>query len=332
MVFLWNKYMFPLPLAVNSFTLVYIKLFSSFKNNSSLSGLATSSNDTRYINNLVTLMVATNSYQDRLEAFNPRWEAGIEAMEATHLTLQGNLVTGSERIGYHVPPIECSYSSDRYSNNRAFANLNGVVTLPEDEFELSENCAKYTGFTVWKSHDYGIYYQNSIDYVADNNIMVENQNGLIAFMVGPSAVGHQFANKRMTITNNLFVGQTSSFDCSVDVTPSNDDNYALSANARPSNAPSGGMVGLIFPNFYQSSNKAPGKPWKGCKSYNAIGGLMTLSGNTFAKYQPSSCTSNFAVSTNVGNDDGQHPMEAELSTIIDTPHSNLIVYHRPNVG
>lgn len=277
-------------------------------------------------------MVATNSYMDRFEPFNPRWEAGIEAMEATQLTLQGNLVTGSERIGFHVTPIECSDTSGRYSNNRAYANMHGVVVLPDDELQLSESCAKLTGFTAWKSHDFGLYYQNSISFVADDNVMVENKNGLITFMVGPSAVGHQFGNKTVEVNNNVFVGQTSAFDCNVDVTPANDDNFELSANSRPVPAPGGGMIGLVFPNFYQASNKAPGKPWKGCMAYNAIGGLMTLSGNTFAKYETTSCKENFAVATNSGNDDGQHPVEAELSTLIDTPHANKIIYHRPNVG
>ena len=270
---------------------------------------------------------------DRFETFNPRWEAGIEAMEATQLTLQGNLVAGSERIAYHVPPLECSDASDRYSNNKAFANLLGVVTLPDDSLKLSESCAKYAGFTAWKNHDFGLYYQNSIDFVADNNVMIENKNGLFGIMNGPSATGHQYAQKTMNITNNVFVGQTSSFDCSIDIAPSNDHNFELSGNSRPSLSPfNSGMVGLVFPNFYQGSNKAPLKPFKGCMSYNAIGGLMTLSGNTFAKYGTSSCNTNYAVSTNVGNDDGQHPVEAELSTVIDTPHANKIVYHRPNVG
>lgn len=277
-------------------------------------------------------MVATNTYQDRFETFNPRWEAGIEAMDATHLVLQGNLVTGSERIAYHVPPIECSETSTRYSNNKAFANMHGVVVLPEDAPKLSESCAKITGYTVWKSHDFGIYYQNTVDFVADDNVMIENTNGLIGFMVGPSAVGHQFGNKTMSILNNVFVGQTNAFDCNIDVTPSNDDNFALSGNSRPVQPPGGGMIGLVFPNFYQGSNKAPGKPWKGCMAYNAIGGLMSLSGNTFAKYESTSCKTNYAVGTNNGNDDGQHPIEADTTTLIDTPHSNKIVYHRPNVG
>lgn len=276
-------------------------------------------------------MIATNTYQNRYESFNPRWEAGIEAMEATELMIQDNLVTGSERIAYHIPTQDCDDTTDRYSGNKAYANVIGFVILPEDELTQSD-CAKISGHTAWKNHDFGIYYQNEPSLIAENNLLIENQNGLLTVLNGPSAVSHHYANKTAQIRTSTFVGQTESFDCSIDVTPSTDDNFALSANARPSLPPSKGMVGLIFPNFYQRSNMAPGKPWKGCKSYNAIGGLMTLTDVTFAKYKSSTCKSNYAISTNVGNDDGQHPVEAKQTTLIDVDNTNKIFYHRPNVG
>ncbi|WAR05573.1 PKHL1-like protein, partial [Mya arenaria] len=293
-------------------------------------GMVTSSNDTHLLNNLVTLMIATNAYQDRIEEFNPRWEAGIEAMKSTNLVMHDNLVTGSERVAYHVPPIACDDYSGSYSNNKAFGNMHGVVLLPVDKPEFESGaCVKFANFTVWKNHDYGMYYQNGFNFVAENNAFIENQNGLITFVLGPSAVSHQKADKTVDVIDNLFVGQTNAFDCDKDVQPDLDDNYMLAVKARPSLAPDGGMVGLIFPNFYQKSNNAPGKPWKGCMAYNSIGGLMRMSGNTFAKYE-TGCKENFAVSTNVGNDDGQHPVESSGVTFADVPHSNKIVYHRPN--
>lgn len=295
-----------------------------------LSGLRTSSNDTRLVNNLVALMVATNSYQDREETFNPRWEAGIEAMKATELTLQDNLVTGSERIAYHVQLQDCEDTSDRYSNNKAYANVLGFVVLPSDVLTQTD-CAKISGHTAWKTHDFGIYYQNELSVIVENNLLIENSNGLIALVLKPDAVSHGFANKTIQVRNSTFVGQTDSFDCSTDVTPIGDANFELSGTARAVAPPTAGMVGLIFPNFYQNSNMAPGKPWKGCMAYNAVGGLMTLSDVTFAKYTTTSCKTNYAVSTNNGNDDGQHPIESTAITLIDVDHSNKIVYHRPNV-
>ncbi|XP_052805044.1 fibrocystin-L-like isoform X2 [Mya arenaria] len=296
-------------------------------------GMATSSDGTQLLHNFINLMISTASYQDRMEIFNIRWEAGIEAFEADGLVLQGNLVSGSERLAYHVPPLPCTDNSGRYSNNMAYANLLGVVTLPGDNLG-GQGCVKYANFTVWKSHDFGIFYQNSPDFVAENNVFVENQNGLFPIVLGPGSSGHGFANRRMAVNDNIFVGQTTSYDCSLDTKPSGDDNFEISAKSRPSLAYGGGMVGLIFPQFYSGGNNAPIKPFKGIMAYNANGGLMTASANTFAKYGNLGCDDigNFAVSTNIGNDDGQHPIEMTLTTLVDVEHSNKIMYHRPNVG
>lgn len=292
-------------------------------------GIRTSSNDTRLLNNLVALMVHSGTYQDRSES---KWEAGIEAMLATDLVMHGNLVTGSERIAYHVVPMDCEDHSGRYSNNKAFANLQGVVVLPEDQLRLDSMCAKLANFTTWKTHDFGFYYQNVLNFVAENNVFIENQNGLLTMVLGPSASGHVFANKTVDVLDSIFIGRTSSFDCIKDISPTN-LNFNKSNNARPSLTPGRGSVGLIFPNFYQASNMAPGKPWKGCMQYNAIGGLMRISGNTFAKYGPGCKDAhNFAVSTNVGNDDGQHPVEATTTTFINTDQDHKVFYHRPNAG
>ena len=282
------------------------------------------------MNNLVALVVSTATYQDRYETFNPRWESGIEAMSATELTLQNNFVTGSEKIAYRVAPQSCLDTSDKYSNNKAFANLLGVVILPVDEFEATD-CVRLSGYTLWKNNYLGIYYQSEPSLVAEKNVFVENKNGLIALVIKPSALGHMYANKTVEIKDSTFVGQTDSFDCNKDIPPKQDDNFDLTKKAAGSAAPGGGMVGLIFPNFYQADNLAPGKPWIGCMAYNAIGGLMKMTNVTFAKYTSSSCTSNFAISTNSANDDGQHPVVARETTLIDVDETNKIVYHRPNV-
>ncbi|XP_052286416.1 fibrocystin-L-like [Dreissena polymorpha] len=298
-------------------------------------GLATSSDDTSILNNFITLVIATASYQDRFEEFNPRWEAGIEASDAQDLVLQGNLVSGAERLAYHVKPVSCNDTSGRYQNNKAFANLLGVVVLPADELpEDAVDCVMLSNFTVWKSHDIGIYYQNSLSYKAVGNVLIENTNGLFSIINGPSASSHAFENKRINVEENLFVGQTSSFNCSIDVTPPVDANIVLSENARATRAPGGGMIGFVFPQMLSAPNGAPLKPFTGIKSYNAIGGLLVAKKNTFAKYGNLGCTSegNFAIATSQSNDDGQHPVEISESQMEDIKEDNKIIIHRPNIG
>lgn len=294
-------------------------------------GIHTTSNDTKLVNNLVALMVATASYMDRLETFNPRWEAGIEAMGATELYLQDNLVTASERIGYHVPLLACNDTSGRYNNNKAYSNLIGVFILP-GEVDKDASCVKMNDFTVWKSHDFGLYYQDGLEFLSENNMLIENNNGMVALITGPASLSHVYADKRVNVRHTTFVGQTSSFDCSNDKAPVGDDNFILSANSRPSFGPDGGMVGLVFPNYNSGGNGAPLKPFRGAKNYNAIGGLTTLSDVTFAKFSNSGCKKNFAVTPNSGSDDGQHPIHSERVTMIDVDENNKIFYQRPNIG
>lgn len=275
-------------------------------------------------------MVARASYQDRFEPFNFQWEAGIEAMDATELTLRDNLVTASERIAFHVPPLDCGDTSDKYRNNMMYSNVIGVLIFPGES--PNTDCAKLSGFVAWKSHDFGIYYQDSLNVIVEDNMLIENQNGLVALITGPPSLSHVYADKRVTVQDTTFVGQTSSFDCANDKTPVGDDNFILSGNSRPSRPPGNGMVGVVFPNYNSGGNSAPKKPFINGKNYNAIGGLTTLSNVTFAKYGQTSCKNNFAITPNKGNDDGQHPINSERISLIEVDHSNKIIYQRPNVG
>ena len=53
---------------------------------------------------------------------------------------------------------------------------------------------------------------------------------------------------------------------------------------------------------------------------------------TFAHYGDTACRGDYAIGTNPGNDDGQHPVETEGITLYDVDDDYKIVYHRPNIG
>ena len=224
------------------------------------------------INNMVALLEWTGAYQDRYETFNFRWEAGIYAPEAKGLILRDNLVTGSERYGFRVPPLQCGDTSGSYSNNMAYGNLIGVGILPGDQILVS--CAEYSGFISWKNHDFGIYYQNVPSARISNNVLIDNRQGIFTLIIGPPALSHLVGNKTVEIEDNLIIGASPVYDCTNDVSPVN-HNMELSPS-RPSMAPTGGMIGVVFPNFMSGSNNAPKKPFAGIMNYNAIAGLMTL--------------------------------------------------------
>ena len=71
--------------------------------------------------------------------------------------------------------------------------------------------------------------------------------------------------------------RTSSFDCSLDVTETSDDNIILSQQARGWRHGTCGMTGVVFPNFAGGANAVPKKPWPNTKTYQAIKGIMQLS-------------------------------------------------------
>ena len=243
-----------------------------------ISAIVTNSEDTRILNNMVALVVWTGSYQDRFQPFNFRWEAGVEAIEANNLTLQDNVVVGSERFGFHVSPLECDDTSGRYRNNMAYSNLIGYGVLPGDV--LGGDCVMVSGFILWKSHDWGIYYQNAPGLKIDGNTLVENRQGIWTSVLGPSPVDHLIGDKIVEISNTIIVGASSSFDCAKDVSPVN-DNMRLSSLARPKMAPTGGMIGLVFPNFMAKTNEAPTMKFGDVMSYNSIYGLMKLTSKLF---------------------------------------------------
>lgn len=299
-------------------------------------GLITNSDATRLDGNLIALVVSPSTYQDRYETYNFDSIAGIEAMlasgSASGLVLKNNLVTGSERFAYHVPPQDCDDESDLMNNNKAYGNVvGGPVVTPHDVLSQTD-CAKISGYTVWKTFDYGVYYQNRPSIIFDNILSIDNRNGLFPIVIEPDSVQHLYADKFVQVQGSTFVGQTDSVECDIDVAPENDDNYKLSEKARHTNLPFDGWVGLTVGNFYKKDNGYPSHPMDGCMAYPAIGGRTKLKNLVFAKYRKNSCKSDYAVSTNVNNDDGIHPVEMEGLTFIDSDYSNRLFLHRPNVG
>ena len=132
---------------------------------------------------------------------------------------------------------------------------------------------------MWKNLDFGIYYQAGASTVIKNNILVENGVGVFPFIVGPASLGHGFDDKYADITNNIFVGKTSSFDESLDVIDSSDHNIQFSSTIRSAGSGSPcGKIAFQMATFSSSGNACPGKPCTGIKAYQAIRGVTRVDG------------------------------------------------------
>ncbi|KAK3587659.1 hypothetical protein CHS0354_042443 [Potamilus streckersoni] len=267
----------------------------------------TTSVNTTIRGNLAVLNIWTESY-----------EAAIEAFEATNLTLLDNAVSASERMCYHVPGTECdSGNAGKYINNIGHSCLIGTGLFPHDANVHS--CTRLANFSLWKNHDYGLYYNNYPNTKLTDNMVIENGVNIFSMVVGPSSLEHQYDNKFAFVANTLIVGRTSSFSCS--------DNGLHS----PLGGINGGMVGLTWTTFTSGSNNAPVYPLAGIMAYPAIGGTMHVSDVTFAYFQ-TSCPNqtDYAIATNEGNDDGNHPLIIERATLEFVDDALKVFIHRPN--
>uniref|UniRef100_A0AAQ5X4Y6 Polycystic kidney and hepatic disease 1 (autosomal recessive)-like 1 n=1 Tax=Amphiprion ocellaris TaxID=80972 RepID=A0AAQ5X4Y6_AMPOC len=281
--------------------------------------------------NLVMMSLWPGSYQDREEPFNFDWNAAIEVNEGTNVVLQHNIVAGYERVAYRIDGEPCPgnvNNNEKWIHNEAHGGLYGVY-LNKDGLP---GCSLVQGFFIWRSFDYGIYFQTIMNMVISNVTLVDNGMGIMPLTFAPPSLSHAFADKTVKVQNSLFVGSSPNFNCSLglDVT---DFNLATSASHRAPRPPKGGRSGVCWPNFASAHNTAPAKPHHLNMNYNAIKGLMTVKDTTFVNFRNvCSGETNFMFMTNPLNEDLQHPVEVSGLTITDSTEEAKIFVHRADVG
>ncbi|XP_030644362.1 PKHD1 like 1, tandem duplicate 1 [Chanos chanos] len=280
--------------------------------------------------NLVTMTLWPGSYQDREEHFNFDWNAAIEVNEGGNVVLQGNIVAGYERVGFRIDGEPCSDTRnpmEMWQQNEAHGGLYGVY-LNRDGLA---GCTHIQGFNVWRSYDFGIYFQVAMSVKISNVTLVENGMGVMPYIFAPPSVSHEFSNKTVHIQNALIVGSSPSYNCS-DTVPMTDANIVLSQSHRAPRPENGGRTGICWPTFESSHNSAPSKPHAGLMSYNAISGLLTVTDTTFVGFK-SVCSDemNYMFFTNPKNEDLQHPVNVEQITMVDSTEEAKVFIHRPDV-
>uniref|UniRef100_A0A8C5AWE7 PKHD1 like 1, tandem duplicate 1 n=1 Tax=Gadus morhua TaxID=8049 RepID=A0A8C5AWE7_GADMO len=248
--------------------------------------------------NLVTLTRWPGSYQDREEDFNYDWNAAIEVSEGINVVLQHNIVAGFERVGYRIDgePYSPS-SSEAWLQNEAHGGLYGVY-MNKDGLP---RCSLIRRFTVWKSYDYGIYFQTASNVIVAGVTLADNGLGLMPLVYSPPSLPHLYADKTIRV--------------------------------RVRCPPSGGRSGLGWPWFESGHNAAPFMPHHGNSNYNAIRGLMTVVDTIFVAFK-SVCpgVSSAMFMTSPSNNDLHHPIQVERITVSDSTEDSKVFIHRPDVG
>ncbi|XP_025757857.1 PKHD1 like 1, tandem duplicate 1 isoform X2 [Oreochromis niloticus] len=281
--------------------------------------------------NLVMMTLWPGSYQGREEPFNFDWNAAIEVSEGTNVVLQHNIVAGYERVAYRIDGEPCpGYINDNeaWIHNEAHGGLFGVY-LNNDGLP---GCSHIQGFFVWRSFDYGIYFQTIVNVMVSNVTLVDNGMGIMPMIYGPPSLSHEFANKTVLIQNSLIVGSSPSFNCS-DTLSNIDFNLATTSGHRAPRPIQGGRSGICWPNFQSAHNSAPAKAHHLNMNYNSIKGLMTVKDTTFVNFR-NVCSSeaNIMFITNPLNEDLQHPVQISGIQMIDSTDEAKVFIHRPDLG
>ncbi|XP_068431576.1 PKHD1 like 1, tandem duplicate 1 [Clinocottus analis] len=281
--------------------------------------------------NLVMMTLWPGSYQDRKEDFNFDWNAAIEVNEGTNVVLQNNIVAGYERVAYRIdgePCPDAMNKNEKWMQNEAHGGLFGVYMNKDGQ----PGCSLVRGFFVWRSFDYGIYFQTVMSVIVSNVTLVENGMGVMPIVYAPPSLAHAYADKYVKVQGAVIVGSSPRFDCAT-ARPSGAFNLANTKVHRAPRPPTGGRSGICWPNFLSGHNNGPKMSLHGSTSYNAIKGLMKVTDTTFAGFgKVCSNETTFMFMTNPNNEDLQHPVRVSGVTMSDSTEEARVFVHRPDVG
>ncbi|XP_032616164.1 fibrocystin-L [Hylobates moloch] len=288
-------------------------------------------NANRVRGNLIALSVWPGTYQNRKDLSSTLWHAAIEINRGTNTVLQNNVVAGFGRAGYRLDGEPCPGQFnpvEKWFDNEAHGGLYGIY-MNQDGLP---GCSLIQGFTIWTCWDYGIYFQTTESVHIYNVTLVDNGMAIFPMIYLPAAVSHKISSKSVQIKSSLIVGSSPGFNCS-DVLTNDDPNIELTAAHRSPRSPSGGRSGICWPTFASAHNMAPRKPHAGIMSYNAISGLLDISGSTFVGFKNvCSGETNVIFITNPLNEDLQHPIHVKNIKLVDTTEQSKIFIHRPDIS
>uniref|UniRef100_A0A8C3XE04 PKHD1 ciliary IPT domain containing fibrocystin/polyductin n=1 Tax=Cyanoderma ruficeps TaxID=181631 RepID=A0A8C3XE04_9PASS len=218
----------------------------------------------------------------RQPAGSLNWVAGIKVNLATGVSLCGNAVAGSERVGFHIRGQECLPDGDYCSENVAHSSLHGVHLYQEDGFQT---CTRVTGFLSYKNYDYGVMLHLGGSVILENVVLVDNTVGLLAVVHCVYAEKCYTGKTSIELKNSVIVATSSTFDCLRDrIKPHSAD---PTAQDRPPRYPLRGRVGILWPTFTTVPSQRPEDPWHKTGHCPKALGIMKLKEVTFTGFTKS---------------------------------------------
>ncbi|KAI4531107.1 hypothetical protein MG293_018965 [Ovis ammon polii] len=265
--------------------------------------------------NLVVLMTQS--------AWSPVWVAGIKVNKAKNTHLHGNVVAGSERLGFHIQGHRCSSPESLWSDNVAHSSLHGLHLYKGSGLV---NCTGISGFLAFKNFDYGAMLQVENSMEIENLTLVDNTVGLFTAVYVSSAPRCYIRNLQIVLRNSVIVATSSSFDCIQDRVKPHSANLT-SPDRAPSN-PKGGRVGMLWPVFTSEPNRWPQEPWHKVRNGHLILGIMKLQDVTFSSFVKSCYSDDLDVCIlpNAENTGIVPPIMAERTSMLKIKDKNKFYF------
>ncbi|XP_063186731.1 fibrocystin isoform X2 [Chroicocephalus ridibundus] len=207
------------------------------------------------------------------------WIAGIKVNLVIGVSLCGNAVAGSERIGFHIGGQDCLLDGEYCSENVAHSSLHGIHLYQGDGFQT---CTRITGFLSYKNYDYGVMFHLGSSVIMDNMVLVDNTVGLMPVVYCLYAKQCHTGKRFIELKNSTIVATSSAFDCIRDrIKPHSAD---LTAKDRPPYYPLRGRVGILWPTFSLVPSQRPDNPWHETGHCPKVLGHMKLKEVTFTGF------------------------------------------------
>ncbi|XP_021354873.1 fibrocystin-L-like isoform X2 [Mizuhopecten yessoensis] len=303
--------------------------------------IVTFSSHTQIIGNMISGYIFPGSFNGRNEASNTLVDALISATSATSLELSGNALSSSERACYVGLPESKTpgVSMQPWSDNICHSSLFGFVLFPDSIEQWPAGDFQFSNFTFYKIYLYGMYYNTRTSITISKNKFIDNGIGILPFLIGPSALEHQFdLDQYITIEKCLFVGHSADYDCTKDVVDSTATYYKISVEGtapgtKVENRPHA-FIGMALPSCTSGTNNSPLKPLNYIMNYQSIACQSTVRGCTFANYNSDKCAGNrpVAIATPPSNDDYIHPLHISSTRLFNVHSNNKGFFKEPTLS
>ncbi len=206
------------------------------------------------------------------------WDNYFGAIDVRHrVRMGGNLVAGSELVGVRWHATQFDESCDSMSDevlNEVFASAAGVVVFEEHQ----TTCVHHVGgFLIYKSSEYGVYYQGRNRVSISRNILLQNQIGVFIMIYGPPALSDMCIVEECVIVGK--VGNNSDCDWSISGNKRKLESFGSGNDGK-------GMIGIVWPSFMSYGNGAPVFSWSSSRSNSQISGGLRVRNTIFAHFSP----------------------------------------------